>query len=80
MQQSPRYWVLIHEHRFGSSVHVLTHPTEPPMATLEAWAIGALDYEPDRGDESLVLEEATDILTLDTIQADNIRVYGRPMP
>jgi hypothetical protein len=73
-----RLWVLIHEGNFGAAVHILTHPTAPDMATLEAWALDALDYEPDRG-ESLTLEEATDIVTMEQIHADIVRASGRPM-
>ena len=63
-----KHFVLTHTHRYGHSVYLITHHTEPDMDTLVAWAIAECDYEPHRDDEWLDLT-ATDVTPFADIEA-----------
>lgn len=54
-----RFWTVIHTHRFGVSTFVVESDTRPDDNLIEEYAIKTQDYEPDREDEYLEMEEVT---------------------
>jgi hypothetical protein len=52
-----RYWLFRYSSRYDDRYTLITHPTEPDMAVLAAWAEQALGYVPDWADEVLGLIE-----------------------
>jgi predicted lipoprotein len=66
-----RYWSILHTHRHGSGTTVLASEVEPDYDLIERWAVSVLDYEPDREDEYLEVEE-TEIITVEMMMNDLI--------
>lgn len=64
---SGRYWLVTHTHRFGTGSVVIQHNAQPGIDLVERYATLVLDYEPDREDEWVEVEEVS-VLTMEYLR------------